>query len=90
MMREVGTARCWGCGCRLRLGLVGSRQGAVICRQGQAQVPRECKVTAVVRISDQEAKEAWWPRVGLVVLEWEARKRPAPSSQGGRRGLRNH
>lgn len=51
-MREAGTARSWGFGCRLRLGLVGSRQGAVICRRGQVQVPRECKVTAVVCISD--------------------------------------
>ena len=29
-MREAGRARSWGLGCRLRLGRVGSRQGAVI------------------------------------------------------------
>lgn len=85
LMREAGTARSWGLGCRLKLGLVGSRQGADICRRGQVQVARECKVTVVVHISDQEAEEARWPRVGFVVLEWEARKRPAPRSQGGRR-----
>lgn len=51
---------------------------------------RECKVAALVHISDQEAEEAGWPRVGFVVLEWGAKKRPALSAQGGRRGPGNH
>lgn len=70
-----------GLGCRLKLGLVGSRQGADICRWGQVQVARECKVTVVVHISDQEAEEyvvaqGWVCSAGMG-------KRPAPRSQEG-------
>ena len=46
---------------------------------------RECKVTVVVHISDQEAEEAWWPRVGFVVLEWEKGQLPGPREGGGSR-----
>lgn len=61
-----------------------SRQGADICRWGQVQVARECKVTAVVHISDQEAEGGMVAQGWVCSAEWE---RPAPRSQGGRRAV---